>query len=159
MWQIIVIICCCTMGFIVVMVAILSCYCRARKRLVANEAAEDDADFYRFNYDLPRSVTPAVMKSSMMNGHGYNPLNREQRGSCSSSTTSAAVSGHQISRRGSSDSPAAPEVPDSASDRHTALLSIREESKSNQTMQNFNSDQRPGNNEILSVRQHVMIDL
>lgn len=147
------------MGFIVVMVAILSCYCRARKRLVANEAAEDDADFYRFNFDLPTTGTPAVLKSSMMNARGYNALSREQRESCSGSTLSAAVSAHQVSRRGSGDSTVALDTADSATDRHTALQSLRENSKANQSNRSLNSEQRIGN-EILSGRKEsLMIDL
>lgn len=100
-WQIIVIICCCSIVFIVVIVAILSCYCRSKMRLNDNEAAEEEANFYHINYELPCRMPTVPTKSSLFNMYAIN----EHQGSYSGSTSSMAISGHQLSRRESTDSP------------------------------------------------------
>ncbi|CEG43703.1 Concanavalin A-like lectin/glucanase, subgroup [Plasmopara halstedii] len=67
-WQIALIICCGVLVFTVAVVAVLSCYCKARNRLFENEDDQADVNYYqrppsRFHEDVMGSnvaATPAV---------------------------------------------------------------------------------------------------
>ena len=63
-WQIVLIICSAVLVFTVVIVAILSCWCKTRKRLDDNEATEDDLSFYQHNYHLPTKAAAAADAAS-----------------------------------------------------------------------------------------------
>lgn len=49
-WQIALIICSACLLFIVIIVALLTCYCRARRSLYENEGRDDDMRFYHRHY-------------------------------------------------------------------------------------------------------------
>lgn len=61
-WQIALIICSACLLFIVIIVSLLTCYCRARRRLYENEGRDDDVRFYQRHYasDDAGAVTGAA---------------------------------------------------------------------------------------------------
>lgn len=61
-WQIALIICSACLLFIVIVVSLLTCYCRARRRLYENEGRDDDVRFYQRHYasEDPGAATSAA---------------------------------------------------------------------------------------------------
>lgn len=78
-WQIALIICCAVLVFVVAVVALLSCYCKARRRLVESEDHEEDTTYYNQPYAYGNGT--AAAGSTMVNSTSSNNLSGGSEGS------------------------------------------------------------------------------
>jgi hypothetical protein len=76
-WQITMIIASSVLAFLVVFMAILSCYCKTRRQLENNEASEDDARFYHANYSTIGRASGADANDTAMNRQTICTSNQE----------------------------------------------------------------------------------
>lgn len=73
-WQIALIICCAVLVFVVAVVALLSCYCKARRRLVESEDHEEDATYYHQRYADANGAGAATTGNTMVGSTSSNNL-------------------------------------------------------------------------------------
>uniref|UniRef100_K3WTI9 Uncharacterized protein n=1 Tax=Globisporangium ultimum (strain ATCC 200006 / CBS 805.95 / DAOM BR144) TaxID=431595 RepID=K3WTI9_GLOUD len=90
-WQIALIICCAVLVFIVAMSALLSCYCKTRRRLVESEAHAEDANYYA----VGASGAAGVGASGASAAAGIDSYGPNQRGG--SAVKSGAIYGEPSS--------------------------------------------------------------
>lgn len=94
-WQIALIICCAALVFIVAAVALLSCYCKARRRL--NESEDHDADATYYHQPFAAVGGPsggsATRIAASTSGTDYYDSNRQTYGKAAMGATPGSYSG------------------------------------------------------------------
>lgn len=82
-WQIALIICCAVLVFVVAVVALLSCYCKARRRLVESEDHEENVTYYHQPYANGNGAAGAATGNTMVGSTSANNLSGGSDGSYS----------------------------------------------------------------------------